>query len=51
MQRIGLYAQRLSAIISFKIEWSKGMIMLAITGKYTQEQAEKKLKQQFIKYN
>lgn len=51
MERIGLYAQRLSAIISFEIEWSKEMIRLAMTGKYTQEQAEQKLKRQFYKYN
>lgn len=49
MERLDLYAQRLSAIISFKMEWSKEMIRLAMTGKYAQEQAE--LKQQFIKYN
>ena len=51
MERIGISAQRLSAIISFKIEWSKGMIRLAMIGKYTQEEAEQKLKRQFIKYN
>ena len=51
MERIGLHIQRLSAIISFKIEWSKETIRLALTGKYTQEAAEQKLKQQFIKYN
>lgn len=51
MERIGLYAQRLSAYALFKIEWSKEMIRLALIGKYTQEQAEQKLKRQFIKYN
>lgn len=51
MKRIDLYAQRLSAYALFKIEWSKEMIKLAMTGKYTQEEAEQKLKRQFIKYN
>ena len=51
MDKCRLYAQRLNAIISFKTEWYKGMIRLALIGKYTQEEAEQKLKRQFIKYN
>jgi serine/threonine protein kinase len=49
MERIGLHIQRLSAIISFKIEWTKGMIRLAITGKYTKEEAEQMKIPEFLK--